>query len=431
MRDDTLSLFREGYTFISRRCDARGVDAFKTRILLQSTICMRGEEAAKLITDDTKFQRKGAAPRRLQTTLTGKGGVQGMDGAPHRHRKAMFVDLMSPPNIASLIDELRAEWELALPRWAQAPEIVLFDEVQKLLCSAACRWAGIKVTAKGIARRTRDMAAMIEGAGHLVYGYMKGRVARKRAEAWAKGWIRRARRVAKNESALSVIAHHRDHTGAYLPVKVAAVELLNVLRPTVAVARYIAFAALALEQHPEWRERIAAGESAEPFVLEVRRLTPFFPFVAARARHAFRWNGLQFTPGMRVLLDLYGTNQHGASWPAPRAFDPTRFIEARPTPFNLIPQGPGEHRKDHRCPGEWATIGLMIAAVEKLCRAMRYQMPAQDLTVDLSKAPALPRSGVRLCAIEAQHAVLVANEVGPAGLQMVDESGWRVLERGV
>ena len=42
--------------------------------------------------------------------------------------------------------------------------------------------------------------------------------------------------------------------------RVAAVELLNLLRPTVAIARFIVFAALALHLHPEWRARVAEDE---------------------------------------------------------------------------------------------------------------------------------------------------------------------------
>src|SRR5438874_6581565 len=37
------------------------------------------------------FQRAGAAPEALRATLFGKGGVQTLDGASHRRRKALFV----------------------------------------------------------------------------------------------------------------------------------------------------------------------------------------------------------------------------------------------------------------------------------------------------------------------------------------------------
>jgi cytochrome P450 len=85
----------------------------------------------------------------------------------------------------------------------------------------------------------------------------------------------------------------------------AAVELINVLRPTVAVARFITFAALALHEHPGARQKLQEGdeEYLERFVQEVRRFYPFFPLVGGRARKDFEWRGHRFEEGTWVLLD--------------------------------------------------------------------------------------------------------------------------------
>jgi hypothetical protein len=44
--------------------------SFETRLLLQRTICLRGEDAAKVFYDQNRFYRKGAAPARMQKTLS-------------------------------------------------------------------------------------------------------------------------------------------------------------------------------------------------------------------------------------------------------------------------------------------------------------------------------------------------------------------------
>ena len=93
--DSTLALALDGYEFISKRCDRYQSNIFQTRLLFQKTICLRGAEAAKVFYDVEKFSRKGVAPKRVQKTLLGEGGVQGIDGEVHRHRKQMFMDLMS------------------------------------------------------------------------------------------------------------------------------------------------------------------------------------------------------------------------------------------------------------------------------------------------------------------------------------------------
>src|SRR3546814_15123713 len=75
-----------------------------------------------------------------------------------------------------------------------------------------------------------------------------------------------------------------------LSLHVAAVEILNVIRPIVAVGVYITFVAHALHQFPECRRKVEAGDDTsytEMFVQEVRRFYPFFPAVAALVRREF------------------------------------------------------------------------------------------------------------------------------------------------
>src|SRR3546814_4573317 len=88
--DATLALLNDPYRFISKQCRAYGSDLFETRLMLRKTICMTGPEAARLFYDQSRFTRHGAMIGRIQKTLLGKGGVQGLDNEAHRHRKKMF-----------------------------------------------------------------------------------------------------------------------------------------------------------------------------------------------------------------------------------------------------------------------------------------------------------------------------------------------------
>src|SRR3982751_4880757 len=94
--DATLALMRDPYGFIGKRCEQAASDVFEARILLRRTVCMRGRDAARVFYDPERFMRKGAAPLRVQKTLFGVGGVQSLDGAAHRMRKAVFMQLMTP-----------------------------------------------------------------------------------------------------------------------------------------------------------------------------------------------------------------------------------------------------------------------------------------------------------------------------------------------
>lgn len=165
--------------------------------------------------------------------------------------------------------------------------------------------------------------------------------------------IRNDRLQVPEGTATHVIAWHRTGEGELLETEVAAVELINVLRPTVAIAHYVTFAALALDEHPEAAQRVRDGSDPEleQFVQEVRRLAPFFPLVAGRVVEPFEWRESAFPHGRWVLLDLYGTNRDPRSWEEPDEFRPERFDRWEGDLFSLIPQGGGDHHRGHRCPG--------------------------------------------------------------------------------
>ena len=395
--DSTMTLMLEGYNFISDRCRRYDSDLFETRLLLQKTICMTGPEAAELFYDSERFQRQGAAPQRLLKTLFGAAGVQGLDGETHRRRKRMFMSLMTPEAVSRLAELTSRCWLADIEEREGHKELVLFDHVRRVLCRAVCEWAGVPLPEEDVERRADEFEAMIDGSGGMGLRYRRGVRARKSSEDWIGGIIEQVRSGAlrpPEDGALSLIAGHRDPEGNLLGPRVAAVEVINILRPTVAVSRYVVFAALALHRHPEYRGILQAGgeDDLENFVHEVRRFYPFFPFVAARVRKSFEWKGYPFPEGRRVLLDLYGTNHDHRTWETPQEFRPERFRRWNKSAWNFLPQGGGDHYENHRCAGEWITIELMKTAVKHLCRSMTYEVPMQNLQIRFSRIPAIPES---------------------------------------
>lgn len=396
--DSTLAFLRDGYLFVSKRCERLGSDLFSTRLMLRRAVCLRGAAAAELFYGGDRFTRVGAMPVTVLKLLQDFGSVQSLEGAPHRHRKGMFMSLVTPEAVTRLSELTEAEWLRRLPDWTAAPQVVLFDEVRGILTRAVCAWAGVPLEGAEAARRTRELSEMIESTASVGPRNWRAQLLRARSERWARDMVRRARAGTLplgEDAPLRVIATHLDHEGRPLDVKVAAVELLNVLRPTVAVARFVVASALALHQRPELRQRILEeGETyLEAFAQEVRRHTPFFPIIGGRVREPFDWRGHHFTQGDWVILDLYGTDHDPRSWSAPDLFRPERFLERQPTPFDLVPQGGGEHLSGHRCPGEGIAVELTKLAARVLAVRLRYEVPAQDLSVDLARIPALPKSG--------------------------------------
>lgn len=392
--DSTLALLREGYRFVSNRCERLGRDAFRTRLMLREVACMRGPDAAAAFYHPGRFTRQGAMPRSALTLLQDRGSVQTLDGTAHRHRKAAFMAMMDEAALARAGRLFGEEWQIAADGWS-GRAIVLHEAAADILARTALRWCGIDPQAEDVAARRRELVAMIAGAGSIGPTHLRAQALRQRAERWARrliGDIRAGRRAADPALPAARLAGHTDTEGARLPETVAAVELLNLLRPIVAVGRYIVFAAHALHVHGGPGGAAGAADR-RAFVQEVRRFYPFFPMVGGRALEPFVWRGHRFSAGAWVLLDLYGTNRHPQAWPEPDAFRPERFADWRGDAFAMVPQGGGGFEGGHRCPGEWLTIALTGEAVRLLTQEMRYGVPAQDLTIALDRFPTGPASG--------------------------------------
>lgn len=396
--DTSLALLREGYHFISNRVRRYHSDAFRTRLLLQEATCVLGADAARMFYEPDRFTRQGALPPTTLRLLQDKGSVFTLDGAAHRDRKQMFLEMLTPPEqIAGLVAAFDEQWRASQRIWETREAIVLNDEMQPLLLRAVCQWADVPLTEASARRRTREINAMLTYAGVASLRVLGALLLRRRTERWCQRIIRaiRDRHIAPAPgTAAHTIAWRRDLDDALLDVDIAAVELVNILRPVVAIAWFVTFAALALHEHPAWRARLLAGDDGEltRFVQEVRRFYPFFPMTGGRALHEFAWRGEQVAPGSWVLLDLYGTDHDGRIWDDPDAFRPDRFLAWDGSAYDFIPQGGGDYLTGHRCPGETITIAIMKAATRHLLTAIDYDVPAQDLSIDLSRFPPLPAS---------------------------------------
>lgn len=395
--DSALAFLREGYNFVSRRCDRLGSDAFSTTVLGRPLVCARGADAARMFSHPGRFTRQGAAPPTVTRLLQGKPSVQQMDGEAHHRRKAVFMQLLDAESTARLVALFEEEWRARTDAWALRPEVVLQTEAERALTAAVFRWAGVPVppSQAGLAECARELGAMIDGAGAYGPRWLRGLRLRRRHERRIRALIQALRKAPAANTPAGVIAGLQDDTGAPLPLKEAGNELINLLRPTVAVARWITFAALALHRHPELRGRFAEPGYLQRFVHEVRRFYPFFPALTGRVREPFEWAGHWFRTGDWVLLDLYGTNRHPALWAEPGRFDPDRFIGWQDDAHTLIPQGPGQYLRTHRCPGENPGIALVMAAVGRLLE-LDYTVPRQNLRYPMNRFPTAPPDGLIL-----------------------------------
>lgn len=397
--DSTIAFLNEGYRFIPNRMERYHSYIFETRLFFQKAVCLRGPEAAEMFYDAEYFKRENALPLRVQLTLTGRKAVQTLDGDAHEWRKALFMRFMHEKSLRRLQDLFQTYWQEYFFQARPGEAISLFESSQAVLYRTACAWMGIE-SAKADTR-SRQMMEMVYAFGGAGPRFLRGVIARQCAERWMASVIERIRKnpaSAAENSIIHAVALFRGTNDSLLDVKIAAIEALNFLRPITAIATWITFSALALHRFGKdlSLERLRHDENyLQCFVQEVRRYYPFTPYVGARAKKDFIWQGYPFRRNQMVLLDVYGANHDESLWSNPSRFNPERFSqrELQKNPFLFIPQGGGTYSHHHRCAGDQLTVNIMKEAVRQLL-LLHYHVPSQDLDYPLTRIPTAPRSGL-------------------------------------
>jgi fatty-acid peroxygenase len=412
----SIALLRHGFRWSDRirseLPEGGDPDAVPARMLGRPAIVLRGPDGVRAFTDTELVRRRGAIPGAVGNVLFGRGAVHGLDDAEHVRRKALFVRATTPDSVRSLVDEVELRWLAASRSWRPGREVAVEEEAVRVIGRAVLHWAGIQCPAEEADRVARRMAAIVDGFGVVGPANLEARWSRRRSDAWAARVIHCARRgepAPRRGSLLELVAWWRDADGHLLPVRTAAVELQNVLRPTIAVARLVGFGARELVLARDWRARLRAerqecgpcsgpGRLALAFAQEVRRTSPFVPVLAAVARREFTLHDEVVPEGATVLLDVVGTLRDRRFWPHPRRFDPERFLGGQEVVADaFVPQGGGEVATGHRCPGEDVALGILAVSCSVLASADWF-VPAQDLDISQDRVPTRPASGVRLVA---------------------------------
>jgi fatty-acid peroxygenase len=390
--DRSLQLLADPYRFIGRHADRLGTDGFRTRVMGRRITCLRGADAARFFGEGGRFDRVGAIPATARRLLQDDGSVQTVRGREHLVRKAAFLEVLGSQGGRSMTEALDTAWRRRATVRASGPVDVHAEAVQ-LLGEAVLAWAGVPLDQDDPDAVTAELQAMFENAGRFGPRNALARARRTRTEARARRWIDRARSGdVPADTVVSAVAGWTDADGAPLPSAVAAIELLNLLRPTVAVAEFLVWAALALAVRPGEQERVRtlSGYSVA-FAHEVRRHAPFFPVIAGRATGPLRWHEARFADRDWVMLDLYGTNHDARIWNDPERFRPMRFLEGI-DPRMVIAQGAGDFTPDHRCPGEDLTNALVARFAELLAGERWATEGAPDPRMRFSRIPAHPRT---------------------------------------
>ncbi|HLQ74417.1 MAG TPA: cytochrome P450 [Alloiococcus sp.] len=398
---------KPSYTLLQEARDEVDAPVVKVKALTKEVIAIYGKKAAETFYNPKNFKREGAMPDVVLNTLFGQGGVQTLDGEEHHHRKNIFMDLMTPERIDVYHDILDEKMTAAFE--AEQGTFDLFSLSRRVLFEAVTEWAGINLddlSEKEIDDLSKYQISMISTSFTSPGEHIKGISDRKKSEKWAQRLIKEAREnpvPGKEDVALYAFAEATDLEGELLPVEVAAVELLNIIRPTLALTVWAALMGHALFSQDDIYNELKDDfdRLQDSFIQELRRYYPFFPMLPAISLRDVEVDGYTIPEDSWVVLDIYGTNHDSRHIENPETFKVDRYVEnakdiSYEEEYEMIAQGGGDFRSMHRCAGEWITLHTLRVLSDHLVNKFDFTIPEQDFEIALDHFPTYPQDGVLL-----------------------------------
>ena len=206
---------------------------------------------------------------------------------------------------------------------------------------------------------------------------------------------RRAEGRSDREDVLSMLVEATDENGERMLEQELRDELMTLLlagHETTATS--LAWTLHRLIRHPEALARLQAeldeafpdGEIDPDAVRELKwldaviketlRLNPVVPLVGRGLQRPMELGGVAQPADVVAVPNIYLTHRNPDIWPEPDRFDPTRFLDAKPSPYTFFPFGGGVRR----------CIGMAFALYEMqvvLATVLRHLTPEAAPGVDI------------------------------------------------
>jgi cytochrome P450/tellurite resistance protein len=417
---ETLAFLAKPFEFIDERVAKYG-PVFRTHLLGKPTVILAGGESAGVFANEQLCVRDGSIPDHVRELFGGRSlGL--LDGAEHATRKRQILAAFLPEALPAYLPAMQALVETTLAHGVgKGEELDGISELKRL----AIRAIAANVVSMGDGD---DLEKLLASFQVLTAGFtglpvaLPGTAFKRALEARdvifeVLGRAVKAHRDEEHDDGLGRMLAHRDEQGAAMTDENAVMELHHIF-----IAGYIVFAELAsllvtLAREPVLHDALVAEIRASApagnltvrelasmsllnrVVQETKRITPVVPLAFGRARKAFSVGGFRIDEGTMLFWAPFAHHQDAAVYPKPREFDAERFGPARAEhgrhPFAFAPQGMGAST-GHKCPGvDYATL-LMQVFTSVLLRDYAYDIPEQDVSLDLSRIPPEPRDGLRM-----------------------------------
>lgn len=361
------------------RARARYGDTFTMRLAgLEPFVLFSDPEAVKdIFTGPPDDLYAGEANAVLEPVL-GASSVLLLDGKPHMAQRRLLLPPFHGQRMRAYGEVIRDATLRSIERWPRGRAFAVHPHTQGITLDVIVRTVfGVDEGAamRELTESLRDLLERLANPFWLIR-FMQvdlgpyspgGRLARLLTsidrQLYALIRARRAEDRAGREDILTMLLEARHEDGTPMRDDELRDELMTLLvagHETTATSLAWTFHRLldapdALARAVEEVDRVFGGGPIDPervrelvwidaVAKETLRLNPVVPLVGRRLQKPMRFGGVELPAGVIAVPNIYLTHRNPRAWPDPLRFDPSRFVDAKISPYAFFPFGGGVRR---------------------------------------------------------------------------------------
>ena len=413
---ETLEFFKDG-KFAQKRHEQYG-DIFKTQLLGQPTVFLRGAEANRFVLSQENEYFAISWPPSIKALL-GPLSLALQTGGTHQSRRKLLAQAFLPRSLSGYIPTMLGITHAYLKRWESMETLTWYPELRNYTLDVACKlFVGFDQGSQ--TKLGHEFETWCSGLFSIPISlpwtsFGRAQRSRKLMLAQLEQIIRdRQQQPNQTEDALQLLIEARDENGQGLSLEELKDQVLLLLFAghetlTSAIASFCMItaqnpditAALRAEQQQLATSEVPTLEELrqmtylDQVLREVLRLIPPVGGGFRKVLKSFEFNGYQVPAGWSAIYQIGPTHQEANLYPQPDRFDPERFnptqTAERPK-YGYVPFGGGIRE----CIGkEFARLEMKLFAIA-LLRGYEWQLlPDQNLEMAAIPTPR-PKDGLQV-----------------------------------
>ncbi|EDX86864.1 Cytochrome P450 superfamily [Synechococcus sp. PCC 7335] len=418
----TLDFFTDP-DFASKQ-HARHGPLFKTRLLNQPTVFIKGPDATRFLFSQEGDRVVVTWPPSVKALL-GPLSLALQTGSVHAGRRRLMAQAFQPRALEGYIDTMVSISDRYFQQWteisAQDDSLTWYPQLRRYTFDIACKLlVGLDDASKTTLGNLFEVwcAGLFSLPINLPWtAFGKAKRSRERLLVALEALIRDREQSSYSPAtpdALELLLTAKDDDGNSLTIEELKDQVLLLLfaRHETLTSALTSFCLL-MAQHPEIRAKAEVEQNEladqrltletlkqmtylEQKLKEVLRMVPPVGGGFRRVLKTCEFDGYQIPAGWMVLYQIKQTHQELEIYAQAKKFDPERFdleqFEQKRKPFSYIPFGGGLRE----CLGkEFARLEMKIFAA-KLLRDHRWELlPEQDLAFTIAPTP-VPKDGLKV-----------------------------------